>query len=131
MCIRDSLNSLAKQTNKNFNIYVGDDCSPSDIKSICDKYHHQLSIDYYRFDNNLGGTNLVQQWERCVDRIKDEKWIWVFSDDDVAEEACVAKFYQAITETTGYYDVYRFNTCVIDAHGIIISASEELSLIHI
>lgn len=121
----EALNSLAKQTNKNFNIYVGDDCSPSDIKSICDKYHHQLSIDYYRFDNNLGGTNLVQQWERCVDRIKDEKWIWVFSDDDVAEETCVAKFYQTITETAGYYDVYRFNTCVIDAHGIIISASEE------
>lgn len=121
----EALNSLAKQTNKNFNVYVGDDSSPYDIKSICDKYHKQLSIDYFRFDDNVGGTNLVKQWERCVDRIKEEKWLWLFSDDDIAEETCVEAFYHVVNETEAHYDVYRFNTCVIDGNGAIISASEE------
>lgn len=120
-----ALNSLAIQTNKNFKVYVGDDCSPHDILSICKKYEDQLSIIYHRFEKNLGGTNLVKQWERCVNRMGNEKWIWVFSDDDIAEDTCVQKFYEALAATNEYYDVYRFNTCVIDKNNAFMSEAEE------
>lgn len=123
--LEEALNSLANQTNKNFNVYIGDDCSPYDILSVCKKYEDKMSLDYYRFDENLGGTNLVKQWERCVSRIRDERWLWLFSDDDIADETCVERFYYTIEETRGFYDVYRFNTCVIDQNGKFISAAVE------
>lgn len=124
----EALSSLSKQTNKNFTVYVGDDCSPHDIESVCLQYKDDIPIRYHRFDTNLGGTNLVKQWERCVDLINDEQWIWLFSDDDIAEKDCVSQFYQALELTDTYYDVYRFNTCVINASGEIIGAADESPL---
>lgn len=123
--LSEALNSLANQTNRNFNVYVGDDFSPEDISSVCRKYENRISINYHRFETNLGGINLVKQWERCVSRMGDEKWIWLFSDDDIAEPNCVAKFYDTIDVTKGFYDVYRFNTCVIDKSNNFLSAAEE------
>jgi glycosyltransferase involved in cell wall biosynthesis len=123
--LEEALNSLANQTNKNFNVYVGDDCSPYDISSVCKKYEDKMSLDYYRFDKNLGGTNLVKQWERCVSRTGKERWLWLFSDDDIADDTCVEKFYEAVSLTNGFYDVYRFNTCVIDKNNNFLSAAED------
>ena len=82
--LSETLDSLANQTNKNFNVYVGDDCSPDDIASVCKKYEKLISLEYYRFNTNLGKTKLVKQWERCVSRMGEEKWLWLFSDDDIA-----------------------------------------------
>lgn len=123
--LSEALESLASQTNKNFKVYVGDDCSSDDIVSVCKKYEKLISLDYHRFNTNLGKTNLVKQWERCVSRIGEEKWLWLFSDDDIAEPTCVEKFYKAINTTEEFYDVYRFNTCVIDKNNKFLSAAEE------
>jgi len=123
--LEEALNSLASQTNKNFNVYVGDDCSPNDIFSVCKKYEDKMPLDYYRFDKNLGGINLVKQWERCVSRTRKERWLWLFSDDDIADDTCVEKFYETVSLTNGFYDVYRFNTCVIDKNNNFLSAAED------
>lgn len=109
-----ALNSLNRQTNKNFNIYIGDDNSPENIYEISKKYEITLNIKYHRFADNLGAKDLVGQWERCVTLINDEEWIWLFSDDDIAEENCVQVFYDTLDDTNSYYDVYRFNIVVID-----------------
>lgn len=34
----ETLQSLANQTNKDFNVYVGDDCSPYDLQSIVSRF---------------------------------------------------------------------------------------------
>lgn len=115
----EALSSLAAQTNQSFQVYVGDDASPNDIKAVCDQYKGILNLRYHRFDTNLGGKDLVRQWERCVSLMNGEEWLWLFSDDDVAEPECVEKFYEALKVTDGYYDVYRFNVHVIDKHGAL------------
>jgi len=115
----EALSSLAGQTNQSFQVYVGDDASPSDIKAVCDQYKGVLNLHYHRFETNLGGKDLVQQWERCVSLINAEKWLWLFSDDDTAEPKCVERFYEALKITDEYYDVYRFNVNVIDKHGAL------------
>jgi hypothetical protein len=95
----------------------------------------RLSIQYTRFKNNIGAKNLVRQWERCMSLLKDEDWIWFFSDDDLASENCVETFYRRKAETNG--DVCRFNTCTIDESDRVISpgvrgpdfeSSEEMAL---
>ncbi len=93
-----TLDSIAAQTCKDFTLYIGDDCSPGNLEKIVDRYRDKINLVYKRFDTNLGGTDLVAQWERCIDMMQDEDWIWLFSDDDVMEDHCVEEFYHAITE---------------------------------
>jgi len=118
-----ALNSICSQTNKNFNLYVGDDCSPYSLKEICNQFADRINLNYHRFEKNLGGKDLVAQWERCVNLAGDEKWIWLFSDDDLADSNCVEKFYEALSITSSFYDVYRFNTSIIDADDIFLAAA--------
>lgn len=108
-----TLNSIANQTNKNFTLYIGDDCSPSDIYSIVSQFSCQIDIVYFRFKQNLGSTDLVAQWERCIDMVQDESWIWLFSDDDIMDKNCVSSFFDAINSDINY-DLYRFNIDIID-----------------
>jgi glycosyltransferase involved in cell wall biosynthesis len=121
----EALRSLANQSNKNFTVYIGDDCSPDDLKSICDKYSKALNLCYHRFDKNIVARLLVRQWERCVELVKDENWIWLFSDDDVADKDCVETFYKTIENDSCQFDVYRFNTRIINDQGLFISEAQE------
>ena len=75
---RATLDSLAAQTCKDFTVYVGDDCSPSDFRSLVDEYVDKIDIRYTRFEDNLGGKDLVAQWTRCVDLTNGEPWLWLF-----------------------------------------------------
>lgn len=90
--LRAALDSITAQTCKDFILYIGDDCSPYDIASIVQEYKNKINLIYHRFDKNLGGSDLVAQWERCIAMSKDEPYIWLFSDDDVMEPECVDKF---------------------------------------
>ncbi|MBE7170982.1 MAG: glycosyltransferase [Williamsia sp.] len=119
-----TLLSLASQTVRDFTVYVGDDNSPYDLESICDKYKSLFPLCYHRFTENIGGKDLVKQWERCVSLKEEEKWIWLFSDDDIAEAHCVESFFSALKTTNGQYDVYRFDTITIDQHDGLIAESE-------
>lgn len=114
--LEEAIQSIASQTCKDFTLYVGDDCSPYSLKNIVDNYVDKIKIIYHRFETNIGGKDLVAQWERCIALSKDEKWIWLFSDDDVMEPNCVASFYRAIHETSSYFDIYHFNVNVIDEY---------------
>lgn len=117
----EALRSLSQQTNKNFTVYVGDDCSPQALRPIAESFASELSIRYHRFPDNIGSENLVRQWNRCVRLAADEKWIWIFSDDDLASPNCVEAFYRHSASDQG--EVYRFNTCVIDQDGKLKSGT--------
>ncbi|MBD1393295.1 glycosyltransferase family 2 protein [Mucilaginibacter glaciei] len=117
----DTLSSLAAQTNKNFNVYIGDDYSPDNLRSIADKFSGRLNINYTRFPENIGPRNLVKQWKRCIDLVNNhEEWLWLFSDDDIADPDCVARFYTALGQNGDRFDIYRFNTVTIDGVGNIV-----------
>lgn len=109
-----ALDSIAAQTCKDFTLYIGDDCSPNNIGEIVDKYEDKINIIYKRFDTNLGGKDLVAQWERCIDMTQDEEWIWLFSDDDMMEADCVEEFYKTIKKNPNngliHFNVSRLNT---------------------
>lgn len=112
-----ALDSITAQTCKDFTLYIGDDCSPEPIGKIVEQYRDKIELVYQRFDNNLGGKDLVAQWERCIAMSKDEPYIWLFSDDDVMESDCVEKLLRQIEDTKGAYDVYHFDSYRIDENG--------------
>ncbi len=108
-----TLISISNQTCKDFTVYVGDDAGSENIKLLCDKYDKDLKLIYKRFEDNLGKTDLIGQWERCIDLIKDEKWIWLFSDDDIMDINCVEEFFKTIKKNPEF-DLYHFNVDLID-----------------
>ena len=92
--LRETLSSIANQSDKRFMLYIGDDCSPNDVKSIVDEFKDKINLIYHRFDKNLGGTDLVGHWQRCIELTHDEPYIWLFSDDDIMDRRCVEYFNQ-------------------------------------
>ena len=90
--LRETLESIANQTDKGFTLYIGDDCSPYDLKSIVNEFQNRINIVYHRFEENLGGENLVAHWERCIALTNGEPYIWLFSDDDTMDPRCVESF---------------------------------------
>lgn len=90
--LRETLESIACQTDKRFHLYIGDDCSPYDLKSIVDEFRDRIPLTYKRFETNLGSKDLVAQWERCIKMTQGEPYLWLFSDDDVMGKDCVATF---------------------------------------
>jgi len=110
-----TLQSLANQTDKRFNLYIGDDASPENPKVLLEKYKSVLNFDYKKFDTNIGGTALVKQWERCMEGIGDEEWMMILGDDDTLEENVVAAFYAHLEEIEQLkINVVRFATVVIN-----------------
>jgi len=112
-----ALDSITAQTCKDFTLYVGDDCSPEPIGNIVEQYRDKIDQVYQRFDANVGGKDLVAQWERCIAMSKDEPYIWLFSDDDVMEPNCVELLLRTIDETKGAYDLYHFDVNEINDEG--------------
>ena len=109
------LDALLNQTNKNFNLYVGDDCSVSSPLELIAHYRNKLNINYKRFDKNLGSISLAKQWERCLGMVGDEEWVWVLPDDDVPSSNVVEAFYIALSEVEIYnIKVFRLPLKFID-----------------
>lgn len=119
-----ALESIAKQTCKDFTLYIGDDASPNDLELIVDKYRSEIDIFYVRFDENFGGSDLVKQWERCIDLTQEEEWIWLFSDDDIMEENCVESFYNELFLNRDL-DLFHFDVKIIDQVGLIYEESQK------
>lgn len=122
--LREVLESIATQSCRNFQLYVGDDASPENIRDIVRQFSGELPIQYHRFPKNLGGLSLAEHWRRCI-ALSREPWIWLFSDDDLMEEGCVEAFYSELEATSARHELYRFNTYSINARSRVISENAQ------
>ncbi len=104
----DTLQSLADQTDKRFKVYVGDDASPENPANLLEKYKGKFDFVYHRFETNLGGISLTQQWERCIALSGREEWIMILGDDDYLGENVVQEFYKQLPEFQLKAKVVRF-----------------------
>tara|TARA_R110002124_G_scaffold267533_5_gene434804 strand:- start:1603 stop:2520 length:918 start_codon:yes stop_codon:yes gene_type:complete len=103
-----TLQSLANQTDKRFKVYIGDDASPENPNDLLSRYKGQFDYVYHRFENNLGGTSLTQQWDRCIALSGNEEWIMILGDDDVLVENVVEVFYDKYAEFNDKTNLIRF-----------------------
>lgn len=110
-----TLQSLADQTDKRFKVYIGDDASPEDCTTLLRKFEGQFDFTYHRFESNLGGRSLTQQWERCIALSGDEEWLMILGDDDVLGENVVEEFYKQYDVFKDMSNLLRFSTQLIDS----------------
>jgi len=118
----NTLDSLAKQTDKRFNVYIGDDASSVNPLTLLNTYQDKFNFIYKRFSTNLGGTSLVKQWERCIALSDNEEWLMILGDDDVLDVNCVASFYKSLEKIKEYNcNVVRFASRYVDKDGISLA----------
>ena len=117
--LKDTLVSISNQTNKNFTVYIGDDNSPEDLYKVIAPFTRKIKIVYKHFTENIGRFKLAAQWQRCIELVENEEWIWLFSDDDVMEENCVEQFYETLKRTNS--NILHFNINTIDNEGNVKS----------
>ncbi|EMY3584144.1 glycosyltransferase family 2 protein [Flavobacterium psychrophilum] len=119
---KETLDSLASQTNKNFKVYIGNDASLDNPWELLSKYQGDFDFEYHEFQENLGGTSLVNQWHRCVDLAKKEQWLMLLCDDDTISENYIEAFYNHIKEVNSLnVAVVRYASQVIDENNIPLS----------
>lgn len=79
--LREAISSILGQSFGDFELVIVNDKSPEDVKGVVDEFGDER-IRYYENEVNIGGQNLVHQWNRCLDLARGE-YVVIAGDDDV------------------------------------------------
>lgn len=115
--LREAIDSILAQTYHEFELVVVNDASPEDLDSIVGSYLDPR-IKYYKNKINIGGANLVKQWNQCVD-LCDSKYLILASDDDIYDPKYLEKMDNIISKYPNA-NVYRPRFQLIDSYGRIL-----------
>jgi len=114
----EMLQSIQRQTYTDFKVIISDDCSPEDLRSICEPYLKDPRFTYRRNAENMGSKSLVSHWNFLVDMC-DTEFLIMASDDDVYEP----QFLEEIDKLTVKYpevDLFRARVRLIDGEGNLL-----------
>lgn len=104
----DSMASILAQTYKDFELVVVDDSSPDDIKGIIENFKDRR-VKYYRNEKNIGGHDLVAQWNHCLEYAKGD-YVILATDDDLYEPEFLEDMVSLIEK---YKDVNLFRSRIL------------------
>lgn len=119
---REVLDSILAQTYKEFELIIVNDASPEDLDSIVRSYN-DTRIRYYVNSENIGGKDLVAQWNHCLEYAKGE-YIILASDDDVYHPLYLEKM-NVLVDKYPEVNVFRPRIKWIDSHGDTINTDIE------
>ncbi len=105
---KDAISSILKQDYANFELIVVDDCSPDPIRQIVSD-HNDERITYYCNEQNIGGKDLVAQWNHCLEYAKGD-YVILATDDDLYEPNFLSTFVPLIEK---YPDVNLFRARIL------------------
>lgn len=112
--LRQAIDSILSQTSENWELVIVDDCSPNDLGSIVACYN-DVRIQYFRNDVNLGGKNLVSQWNHSIKFARGE-WVVLAADDD-EYDPMFCETIIGLSEKYPYVDLIRSRVEQIDEKG--------------
>lgn len=124
-----TLQSISKQTNKSFSLYIGNDASPDDPIQLIEAYLEKDSYQYFDYKENLGGKNLTMQWERILENVT-EDWFQILGDDDMIADNFVEEFYNNIDEVEqSNINVIKVSQVWIDERNVNLNVKTSLETI--
>lgn len=114
---KEAIDSILAQTYTNFELIIVNDASPEDLDSIVESYNDPR-IQYFKNTENIGGKDLVAQWNKCLKYAMGE-YIILASDDDLYNANYLAEM-DRLVEMYPQVNVIKPRICSIDASGKII-----------
>lgn len=114
--LRESIDSILNQTYKDFELIIVNDASPEDLTTIVNSYC-DVRIQYYINEKNIGGSDLVAQWNHCITYAKGD-YLILASDDDVYHSDYLEKM-DILIDKYPNVDVFRPRVQHMNADGYI------------
>lgn len=115
---KETLESVEKQTCKDFSLFIGNDASPENPESLIKETLKTTEFTYKEYTENFGSQNLVKQWERCIQDCHVTNWFHILGDDDIISDNFVAEFYKNLPEIEqNKNNVIKFSQRWIDEDG--------------
>lgn len=118
--LEESIRSAVNQTYKNIEIVVVNDHSPYEITPIVESFHDER-IRYYINEENIGGKDLVAQWNKCLSYAQGE-YFCLLCDDDTYEPQFVETML-GLSEQYPDVDVFRARLKKTDKEGKTVDLS--------
>lgn len=112
--LNHSIESVLSQTYNNWELIIVNDDSPEDIDSIISLYNDPR-IHYYINEKNIGGTDLVAQWNNCLSYSNGDFFCLLCDDDFYSPN-----FLLSMVELSEQYpscNVFRSRLMVVDSEG--------------
>lgn len=112
--LSDAIGSILAQTYRDWELIIVDDASPEDLVSVVNRYD-EPRIRYYRNEENLGGEDLVRQWNHSISFARGE-WVVLAADDDLYNPRFCSECLK-LAEKYPQVDVIRSRVLQIDENG--------------
>lgn len=77
--LRIAIESALKQSYKNIEIVVSDNCSTDDTAQMMEQYRDESRVKYFKNETNLG---MVGNWRKALYEYISGEWAIILSDDD-------------------------------------------------
>lgn len=106
-----AINSVLNQDYNNFELIIVNDASPENLKEIV-KGFQDNRIRYYENTQNIGGKDLIKNWNYCVSMAEND-YIILATDDDIFEP-CFLSNAKKLIEKYPNVDVIRSGVKKID-----------------
>lgn len=85
--LAEAIESILTQTRQDWELVVVDDCSPEPVGEIVASFKDQR-IRYYRNEENIGGKDLVRQWNHSISFATGDYVVLAADDDKYKPEFC-------------------------------------------
>lgn len=116
--LKEAINSILAQTYPYFELIIVNDNSPDDIDSIVNEFEDKR-ISYHVNKENIGGKDLVAQWNHCLSFAKND-YVILATDDDLYENKFLESFVPLIKKYS-CVNVFQARIMSIDKDGNILS----------
>ena len=121
--LREAIDSILAQSYADFELIIVNDQSPEDLTSIVNSYQDDR-IQYYVNAQNLGGHDLVAQWNHCI-TYATGKYLILASDDDVYHPQYLEKM-DTLVDKYPEVEVFRPRVQYINSRGDVLKQDVEL-----
>jgi glycosyltransferase involved in cell wall biosynthesis len=121
--LREAIDSILAQSYADFELIIVNDQSPEDLTSIVNSYQDDR-IQYYVNAQNLGGHDLVAQWNHCI-TYATGKYLILASDDDVYHPQYLEKM-DTLVDKYPEVEVFRPRVQYINSRGDVLKQDIEL-----
>ena len=119
---KEALDSILNQTYNDFELIIVNDASPEDLDTIVNSYD-DFRIRYYKNERNIGGKDLVAQWNHCL-YYAIGVFVILASDDDVYHPEYLDKM-NVLVDKFPDVNVFRPRIKWIDYNGDTINLDIE------